>query len=209
MPAPGDRRAAVALVLLALAGLAVRFVTDRTTAPGAVAYRPSSGTRPARDSVGARAARLSRPLAAGETVDLDRAGADELVRLPRIGPALAARIVADREQRGPFGSLEALGRVPGLGPATLNGLRPFASFSARPAPAGSGPGGEPPDARIRINSASAAELERLPGIGPGLAEAIVVDRARHGPFRSPADLARVRGIGPVLVERLKARILVP
>jgi competence ComEA-like helix-hairpin-helix protein len=209
MPTTDDRRAAVALLLLALAGLAVRFVTDRTSAPGAVAYRASSGARPSRDSLEARAARLARPLAAGETVDLDRAPADELVRLPRIGPAIAARIVVEREARGPFGSLDGLARVPGLGPATREALRPYATFSGRPAGAAAERRDGPADAPVRVNSASAEELERLPGVGPRLAEAIVADRARHGPFRDVADLSRVRGIGPVLLERLKGRILVP
>jgi competence ComEA-like helix-hairpin-helix protein len=207
MASSDDRRAAVVLLLLALAGLAVRFVTDRTSAPGAVAYRASSGARPSRDSLEVRAARLARPLAAGETVDLDRAPAEELVRLPRIGPALAGRIVAEREARGPFGSLDGLARVPGLGAATREAVRPYATFTGRPAPAERR--SDPADAPVRVNSASAEELERLPGVGPRLAQAIVADRARHGPFRDVADLSRVRGIGPVLLERLKGRILVP
>lgn len=46
--------------------------------------------------------------------------------------------------------------------------------------------------RLRLNSASIAELETLPGIGPALARRIVEGR----PFRSLADVDRVRGIGP-------------
>jgi competence ComEA-like helix-hairpin-helix protein len=209
MASSDDRRAAVALLVLALAGLALRFVTDRTSAPGAVAYRATSGARPGRDSLAARAARLARPLALGETVDLDRADAEELVRLPRIGPGMAARIVADREARGPYGSLEALDRVPGLGPAGLEALRPYAAFSGRPSSAPGRPVEAGEEGPVRVNRATAGELERLPGIGPGLARAIVQDRARNGPFRTASDLARVRGIGPALVERLKRRIVVP
>lgn len=209
MASADDRRAAVVLLLLALAGLAVRFVTDRTTAPGAVAYRPSSGPRPSRDSLEARAARLARPLAAGETVDVDRAPADELVRLPRVGPALAGRIVAEREARGPFGGLDGLARVPGIGVATREALRPYATFSGRPARGPSPTTAEAADAPVRINAATADELERLPGVGPRLAREIVADRARNGPFRDAADLLRVRGIGPALLDRLKGRILVP
>jgi competence protein ComEA len=48
---------------------------------------------------------------------------------------------------------------------------------------------------INVNSASAEELEELPGIGPTLAAAIVEDRARNGPFTSVEDLNRVPGIG--------------
>src|SRR6266853_2765345 len=51
-------------------------------------------------------------------IDLDRATARELERLPGIGPGLAARILADRAERGPFGTPEALLRVRGIGPRT-------------------------------------------------------------------------------------------
>lgn len=56
---------------------------------------------------------------------------------------------------------------------------------------------------ININTASAQELEALPGIGPGLAEKIVNDRNRNGPFRSLAELDRVPGIGPKLLEKMR------
>lgn len=55
---------------------------------------------------------------------------------------------------------------------------------------------------IDVNRASAAELELLPGIGPGLAARIIEDRAQRGAFASVADLERVRGIGPRTVLRL-------
>jgi competence protein ComEA len=48
---------------------------------------------------------------------------------------------------------------------------------------------------VNVNSASADELEELPGIGPTLAAAIVEDRERNGPFTSVDDLNRVPGIG--------------
>jgi competence ComEA-like helix-hairpin-helix protein len=206
MATADDRRAALVLLGLAAAGLGVRIVTGGTAAPGAVAYRPVSGDRPAVESTAARAAALARPLAAGETIDVDVASADELVRLPRVGPGAAARIVRDREVNGPFGSLAGLERVTGLGATTLAALRPHAVFSGRPR-AAAAKAVTPP--RVRINTASAEELTALPGIGPRLADAIVEDRTRRGPFRTPQDLARVAGIGPGLVRRLEARILVP
>lgn len=57
--------------------------------------------------------------------------------------------------------------------------------------------------RIDVNSASAAELALLPGLGPSLAQRIVDDRAAHGPFKSIDDLDRVRGIGKAIIERLR------
>ena len=57
--------------------------------------------------------------------------------------------------------------------------------------------------QIDINSASAAELEELPGVGPVLAAAIAEYRGEHGPFESPEELLGVRGIGPVTLEGMR------
>ena len=48
--------------------------------------------------------------------------------------------------------------------------------------------------RININTASADELEKLPGIGQGLAARIIEHREKYGPFRKPEHLIIVRGI---------------
>jgi competence protein ComEA len=65
-----------------------------------------------------------KKLRPGETLDVNAATADELQRLPGIGPVLAARIIAERERR-PFASDDDLRRVSGIGPKTLEKLRPF------------------------------------------------------------------------------------
>jgi competence ComEA-like helix-hairpin-helix protein len=70
-------------------------------------------------------------------IDLDRATARELERLPGIGPGLAARILADRAERGPYGTPEALLRVKGIGPRTLERIRPYLSTPAGAADSGS------------------------------------------------------------------------
>jgi competence protein ComEA len=56
-------------------------------------------------------------------VNLNRASVTELQNLPRIGPATAAKIVADREANGPFRSVDDLSRVSGIGEKTIAGLR--------------------------------------------------------------------------------------
>jgi competence protein ComEA len=78
------------------------------------------------------------PLAPLDRVDVDRASAEELERLPRIGSALAARIVDDRERNGPYGSLEALQRVRGIGPAMARQLASTVTFSGTPRPSNAG-----------------------------------------------------------------------
>jgi competence protein ComEA len=61
---------------------------------------------------------------------------------------------------------------------------------------------------INLNTATAAELEALPGIGPGLAQRIIEYRTQHGPFPSLEDVQKVQGIGPKIYETLKDRITV-
>ncbi len=60
-----------------------------------------------------------------------------------------------------------------------------------------------PDSRIDINSAGLAQLDLLPGIGPGLAQRIAADRLANGRFTSVDDLTRVPGIGPRIIERIR------
>jgi competence protein ComEA len=76
----------------------------------------------------------SQPLLPVLPIDLDVASAAEIEALPRIGPVLARRIVADRAANGPFGSIEGLTRVSGVGPSLASALRARVTFSgtARP-----------------------------------------------------------------------------
>ena len=60
-------------------------------------------------------------------VDINSANAVELMHLPGIGPALAERIVNDREVNGPFGSPTDLQRVKGIGPKVVQRLEPYLS----------------------------------------------------------------------------------
>jgi competence ComEA-like helix-hairpin-helix protein len=63
--------------------------------------------------------------------------------------------------------------------------------------------GEVPAVRVDINRAGAAELQRLPGIGPKLAERIIAYRNEHGFFASVDDLVDVAGIGAKKLDRLR------
>ncbi len=57
--------------------------------------------------------------------------------------------------------------------------------------------------QLDVNRASVDELQALPGVGPGRAEAIVLERIRRGPFEVVDDLLRVDGLGPDLLRRLR------
>ena len=65
------------------------------------------------------------------------------------------------------------------------------------------------DGRVHLNSASAPELERLPGIGPALAQKIIQYREQHGPYQRLEDLLQVEGIGPAKLEGLREHIILP
>lgn len=58
-------------------------------------------------------------------LDVNAANEIELQHLPGIGPKLAARIVEDRTIHGPFESIENIQRVKGIGPKTLENIRPY------------------------------------------------------------------------------------
>jgi competence protein ComEA len=79
-----------------------------------------------------------------------------------------------------------------------------------------GSAGAPPNAvpstgvpaLVDINQATVADLDRLPGVGPSTARAIVDHRTRNGPFASVDDLLAVRGIGPAKLAELRALVRV-
>lgn len=88
--------------------------------------------------------RPDRVQAASELVDPNTAGAASLRRLPGVGPRIAERIIAHRQAAGPgaFASPDDLAAVSGIGPKTVDELRPHLQFaddggrSLQPPPAG-------------------------------------------------------------------------
>jgi competence protein ComEA len=91
----------------------------------AIRHGPGKLTRPAKKDIAVvpRRGGTKKEAAFPDAVDLNRATAEELQRLPGIGPTLAARIVETRKTT-PFKSVDDLRRVPGIGPKTLDKLRP-------------------------------------------------------------------------------------
>lgn len=72
---------------------------------------------------------------------------------------------------------------------------------------GSGPGGGTAGP-VDLNTASAEQLDVLPGVGPATAAAIVAHREQHGPFRVVDDLIEVRGIGEAKLDALRDLVTV-
>ena len=69
-------------------------------------------------------------------------------------------------------------------------------------PAGLAPGGSTPGVLININTASATDLETLPGIGEVIGQRIVDYRTENGPFASVDQLEDVSGIGPSILAEI-------
>jgi comEA protein len=60
-----------------------------------------------------------------------------------------------------------------------------------------------PTGKININTASATQLDALPGIGAAYAQRIIDYRSAHGPFKAIGDLDKVSGIGPATIDKIK------
>lgn len=67
----------------------------------------------------------AEPIAIDTRIDINTADWPELCLMPGIGEALAQRIVEDRAENGPFLELDDLRRVRGIGPRTLDGMKPY------------------------------------------------------------------------------------
>lgn len=204
------------LLGLAVAGHGARLLLQPSgDPPGQLLADQPSGSDPA--SHRAFSQRLGRPLARGETVDLNTASPEEIARLPRVGMSLAKRIVSRRSELGPFQALADLDRVAGVGPAMLEQLKDKVRFggirnpnpSAAPRevnqPAASGYEEKP--RLLDLNSATEADLRALPGIGVVRARAILAYRRERGPFAAVSDLRAVPGFSQALISRLAPLVL--
>ncbi|WP_311319257.1 ComEA family DNA-binding protein [Streptomyces sp. PanSC19] len=202
--------AALTVVLLVAAGLAgAYFWTGRpepVRAPALVhAAAPVAAVPAPRGGPGAASGSGPGPVrgtgAAGARVVVDVGGK---VRRPGVLTLPAGSRVADalRAAGGaePGADLTGVNRarvlfdgeqiLVGLPGTPVTGSGPGGSASG-----GSGPGGGVPGAPLSLNTATAEQLDGLPGVGPVLARHIVDHRTEHGGFRSVAELREVNGIG--------------
>jgi competence protein ComEA len=176
---------------------------------------------------GARPAELETPSAAYR-IDLNAASKAELLQMPGVGESLAERIDSYRREYGAFRQVDEITRIHGVGPATLERLRPWVRVAGDSTPIDRLPSGDAtargraPEKKapiassgvtgtkkiaslrglINVNYASEEELQRLPGIGLKMAQRIVAERLKK-PFSSIEDLRRVHGIGAKTLERLR------
>lgn len=67
---------------------------------------------------------------------------------------------------------------------------------------------KPPTHPVNLNTASSAELQQVPGIGPSTAEKILQARKSYGAFKSVDDLQAIRGIGPKRLDKMRKYLTV-
>lgn len=143
--------------------------------------------------------RFTRPLDASPgaafRLDLNTATAGELSQLPGVGSTRANHIVNAR----PFADSDDISRVPGMGSTTVERLRPLIDVGET---ASGHAANLSSPTLVDPNLATNDELQRLPGIGPKMAQRII-DERRRGGFAKPEDLRRVYGIGPKTLEKIR------
>jgi competence protein ComEA len=143
MPTPAERKALFffsTVLLLGASTRAYRTLHSRspTDAQGRSALERQIKAADSARRTGLRKAKREKkqktaPKPVGP-VDLDVATEKEIEGLRHIGPTLAKRIVADRDSFGPFGSMEGLKRVKGVGPSMVGKLDSAVTFSLVPRP---------------------------------------------------------------------------
>jgi competence protein ComEA len=218
LPRPVVVAGAAGLVVVAIVTVVVLSALHRSSAPpalalpraggaGASASPPGSGVDRAPADTGASAA-------AAETVTVHAAGAvtrPGVYVLPgraRVADLLAAAggalADADVDTLNLAAKLTDAERVyvprKGEAPAPAAGDSPTGG-----SPTGSGAAATGP---IDLNTATAAQLDVLPGVGPTTAKAIVAYRSAHGRFRSVTDLLGVPGIGPAKLDAIRPLVTV-
>lgn len=146
------------------------------------------------------AAAVARPVS--NKIDLNEATQEQLETLPGVGPSMAEKIIGGR----PYRSVQDLLNVPGIGPAKFENWKELVSVgripagAARPAaPAGSSGG------LINLNTATAEQLDEIPGVGPSMVAKIIAGR----PYRTVEDLQNVPGIGPAKFATMKPLVTAP
>jgi len=199
--------AVAAVVLAALAGVAW-FLVRPGPAPPIEASLPMAGS-PA--GPGATASTVVAPSTTPADIVVHAAGA---VVAPGVHHLPAGSRVADLLAAAGGATADAdLDRV-NLAALLADGAQVRFPRVGEPAPSsvvGGAAGGDDDAATagpIDLNTATAEQLEALPGVGPSIAAAIVEHRERNGPFRSVDDLLDVPGIGPARLDELRGSVTV-
>lgn len=206
---PGRRgvKALAAVAAVVVLGAAVLAWRSRPRA------EPVAGTSAAASHATPEAGPAGEPGASASTGEIVVAVAGKvrrpgLVRLPagaRVADALTA---AGGALPGTDVALLNLARKVTDGELILVGVGAPPGAQAMPGVDPGSGAGALPGGKVNLNTATLAQLDSLPGVGPVLAQRILDHRERHGAFRSVGDLRRVDGIGDARYEQLKELVTV-
>ena len=144
-------------------------------------------------------------------LDLNRSTAEEMVDLlPGVGEATAKKIIAGR----PYKSVNDLAKA-GVAARTIEAIRPLVTVAppVEPARAKAKAVAErkkmeetaptPALAKVNLNTATLAQLQTLPGVGPTHAREIIAAR----PFKSVDELERVKGLGQARIDAIRDQVV--
>ncbi|MCD6578772.1 ComEA family DNA-binding protein [bacterium] len=190
-------------------------VTKTTTTKPAYTYEPLKKT----NTTTSEPAKTTEPKVQTNTVsnednsnkiDINNAGAEELQKLPRIGPVKSKSIIDYRNSHNGFQNVDDLVNVSGIGPKTMASLKPLiycGSYDGEKSGQSAVATRTTNKGKININTASFDKLQELPRVGPKLAQSIIDYRNENGNFRSYEDLLNVPRIGEKTLETLKPYII--
>ena len=144
-------------------------------------------------------------------VNVNSAGVSELRQFPGVGKVIAQRIIDYRSTNGPFGECDDLIKVKGIGAKTMAKIKPLCHVgdgkAAKTTAKTTAKAPSKPNA-VDFNTATAAELIKIKGIGKKMAAKIIDDRSSKGLFSSCDDLLRIKGIGGGTLKKIKPHCMV-
>jgi len=194
------------LSVIALPGVSMRYETSRRTAT--VSEEEQELTPAQMDQLPETEINLTgaseserRRIELDWKIDVNAASFEELQELPQVGPATAKSILEYREAGNQFRTIDDLEEISGIGPTTIENIRPEATVGPDAIAADlpeeeAGPG-------IDINEAGIEELQELPRVGEVTAEAIITYREQQGGIGSLEELKRIDGLGPATIQQLE------
>jgi competence protein ComEA len=147
------------------------------------------------------ATHAARPRAAAQLV-VDVAGA---VRRPGLYHLAAGTRIADAVAAAGGATARADVTLVNLAAPIADGEQVLVPARGAAVPAGAAPPSQA--APVDLNTATADQLDALPGVGPATAQKIIAYRQAHGPFRSVDELEGVPGIGPSKLAQLKGLVI--
>jgi competence protein ComEA len=213
-PAIAGGGAVLAVAVLVLVGLT--FLRSASPPPRLTLPRAEAGSAPVDGAGGAAPVGAPSPPAAPPvTVTVHVAGQ---VANPGVYAIPAGGRVADAVIVAGGTAAEADLEQVNLAARVADGERVYVPKKGEPPPAvvgsgappAAGGGGKaaPAGGPLDLNTATAEQLEALPGVGPATSNAILTYRASHGRFRSVTELLEVPGIGPAKLEALRPLVRV-